>query len=171
MFNKVLIANRGEIAIRIIRACRELGLQTVAVFSEADRQSLHVRNADEAYLLGPAPSRYSYLRAYKIIDIAKKSGAGAIHPGYGFLAERADFAQACLDEGLAFIGPKPSSIAAMGDKEVARATVAQSGVPVVPGTEGEGSLNDEDLLALAPEIGFPLLVKATAGGGGKGCVK
>ena len=168
MFNKVLIANRGEIAIRIIRACRELGLQTVAVFSEADRQSLHVRNADEAYLLGPAPARESYLRADKIIDIAKKSGAGAIHPGYGFLAERADFAQACLDEGLAFIGPKPSSIAAMGDKEVARATVALSGVPVVPGTEGEGSLNDENLLALAPEIGFPLLIKATAGGGGKG---
>jgi acetyl-CoA carboxylase biotin carboxylase subunit len=168
MFNKVLIANRGEIAIRIIRACRELGVQTVAVFSEADRQALHVRYADEAYLLGPAPARESYLRADKIIAIAKKSGAGAIHPGYGFLAERADFAQACMDEGLAFIGPKPSSIAAMGDKEVARATVAASGVPVVPGTEGEGSLNDEELLSLAPVIGFPLLVKATAGGGGKG---
>lgn len=168
MFNKVLIANRGEIAVRIIRACRELGMQTVAVYSEADRQALHVRYADEAYLLGPAPSRESYLRADKIIAIAKKSGAGAIHPGYGFLAERADFSQACEDGGLAFIGPKPSSIAAMGDKAVARATVAASGVPVVPGTEGEGSLSDEDLLALAPKIGFPLLVKATAGGGGKG---
>jgi acetyl-CoA carboxylase biotin carboxylase subunit len=168
MFNKVLIANRGEIAVRIIRACRELGMQTVAVYSEADRQALHVRHADEAYLLGPAPSRESYLRAGKIIAIAKKSGAGAIHPGYGFLAERADFAQSCLDEGLAFIGPKPSSIAAMGDKAVARATVAASGVRVVPGTEGEGSLSDEELLALAPEIGFPLLIKATAGGGGKG---
>jgi acetyl-CoA carboxylase biotin carboxylase subunit len=168
MFNKVLIANRGEIAVRVIRACRELGMQTVAVYSEADRQALHVRYADEAYLLGPAPSRESYLRVDKVIEIAKKSKAGAIHPGYGFLAERADFSQACEDEGLAFIGPKPSSIAAMGDKAVARATVAASGVPVVPGTEGEGSLSDEDLLNLAPKIGFPLLVKATAGGGGKG---
>ena len=165
MFNKVLIANRGEIAVRIIRACRELGLQTVAVFSEADRQALHVRYADEAYLLGPAPSRASYLRGDKILEIALKSGARAIHPGYGFLAERADFSQACLDAGLAYIGPKPSSIAAMGDKAVARATVAKAGVPVVPGTEGEGSLRDEELLGVAPSIGFPLLVKATAGGG------
>jgi acetyl-CoA carboxylase biotin carboxylase subunit len=168
MFNKVLVANRGEIAGRILRACRELGLQTVAVFSEADRHALHVRHADEAYYLGPAPSRESYLRADKILDIARKSQAGAIHPGYGFLAERADFAQACLDAGLAFIGPRPSSIAAMGDKAIARATVTAAGVPVVPGTEGEGSLRDEDLLELAPGIGFPLLVKATAGGGGKG---
>jgi len=168
MFNKVLIANRGEIAVRILRACRELGIQTVAVFSEADRQALHVRYADEAYLLGPAPSRESYLRGDKIIEIARKCGAKAIHPGYGFLAERADFAQACLDAGLAFIGPKPSSIAAMGDKAVARSTVAKAGVAVVPGTEGEGSLRDEELLTMAPKIGFPLLVKATAGGGGKG---
>jgi len=168
MFNKVLIANRGEIAVRVIRACRELGMQTVAVFSEVDRQALHVRYADEAYLLGPAPARDSYLRGDKIIDIAKKSGTGAIHPGYGFLAERSDFAQACLDEGLAFIGPNPSAIAAMGDKGVARATVSEAGVAVVPGTEGEGSLQDEELLALAPQIGFPLLVKAVAGGGGKG---
>jgi acetyl-CoA carboxylase biotin carboxylase subunit len=168
MFNKLLIANRGEIAVRIIRACRELGVESVAVYSDADRQSLHVRLADEAHLLGPAPARDSYLRADRLIEIAKKSGAGAIHPGYGFLAERADFAQACLDEGLAFVGPRPSSIAAMGDKAVARATVAASGVPVVPGTEGEGGLRDEELLALAPRIGFPLLIKATAGGGGKG---
>jgi acetyl-CoA carboxylase biotin carboxylase subunit len=168
MFNKVLIANRGEIAVRIIRACRELGMQTVAVFSEADRQALHVRYADEAYLLGPAPSRESYLRGDKIIEIARKSGAGGIHPGYGFLAERADFAQDCQDAGLAFIGPRPSAIAAMGDKAVARSTVSAAGVPVVPGTEGEGSLRDDDLLALAPQIGFPLLIKATAGGGGKG---
>jgi acetyl-CoA carboxylase biotin carboxylase subunit len=167
-FNKVLISNRGEIAVRIQRACHELGLKTVAVFSEVDRCAMHVRYADEAYLLGPAPSSDSYLRGEKIIEIAKKSGAGAIHPGYGFLAERSDFAQACIDEGLFFIGPKPSAIAAMGDKAVARATVAQAGVPVVPGTEGEGDLHDEDLLLLAPQIGFPLLIKATAGGGGKG---
>ncbi len=168
MFTKVLIANRGEIAVRIIRACRELGIQTVALYSEADRQGLHVRYADEAYLLGPAAARDSYLRGDKIIDIARKCGAGAIHPGYGFLAERADFAQACLDAGLAFIGPKPSAIAAMGDKAVARRTVSAAGIPVVPGTEGEGSLRDEDLLQFARGIGFPLLVKATAGGGGKG---
>jgi len=168
MFSKVLIANRGEIAVRIIRACRELGIKTVAVYSEADRQGLHVRYADEAYLLGPAPSRDSYLRGDKVIDLALKTGANAIHPGYGFLAERADFCQAVIDAGLAFIGPKPSAIAAMGDKAVARATVSGAGVPVVPGTEGEGALSDEDLLTLAPQIGFPLLIKATAGGGGKG---
>jgi acetyl-CoA carboxylase, biotin carboxylase subunit len=168
MFNKVLIANRGEIAVRIIRACRELGLYTVAVYSDADRQSLHVRYADEAYRLGPAPSRDSYLRADKIIDIAQKTGAGAIHPGYGFLAERADFAEACRQAGVVFVGPNPSSIAAMGDKAVARSTVSRAGVKVVPGTEGEGSLRDEELIATASSIGFPLLVKATAGGGGKG---
>ncbi len=168
MFTKVLIANRGEIAIRIIRACRELGIQTVAVYSEVDRQALHVRYADEAYLLGPAPSRDSYLRIDKIIDIARQCGADAIHPGYGFLAEREEFAQACADAGITFIGPKPSAIAAMGDKAVARATVSKAGVPVVPGTEDVGNLTDEELLAIAPKIGFPLLIKATAGGGGKG---
>jgi len=168
MFNKILVANRGEIAVRILRACRELGIRTVAVFSEIDRQSLHVRYADEAHYLGAAPSRESYLRGDKVIEIAQKSECQAIHPGYGFLAERADFAQACLDAGLAFIGPKPSSIAAMGDKAVARATVSKAGIAVVPGTEGEGSLSDEELLILGPQIGFPLLIKATAGGGGKG---
>jgi len=168
MFEKVLIANRGEIAVRIIRACHELGLRTIAVYSEADRAALHVRQADEAYLLGPAAARESYLRGDKIIDIAKKSGAGAIHPGYGFLAERDDFAQAVLDAGLVFIGPRPSAIAAMGDKAVARSTVTAAGIQVVPGTEGEGNLSDDDLLAIASKIGFPLLVKATAGGGGKG---
>ena len=168
MFKKVLVANRGEIAVRILRACRELGIQTVAVYSDADRQALHVRYADEAYRLGPAPSRESYLRGDKIIEIARHCGAGAIHPGYGFLAERADFAQHCLDAGLAFIGPKPSAIAAMGDKAVARNTVSAAGIPVVPGTEGEGALRDVDLIRLAPQIGFPLLIKATAGGGGKG---
>jgi acetyl-CoA carboxylase, biotin carboxylase subunit len=168
MFKKILIANRGEIAVRIQRACRELGIQTVAVFSEADRQAMHVRFADEAFLLGPSPSRESYLRADRIIDIARKCHADAIHPGYGFLAERADFASACIEAGLAFIGPKPSSIASMGDKAMARATVARAGIPVVPGTEGQGALTDEDLLGIAPRIGFPLLIKATSGGGGKG---
>jgi acetyl-CoA carboxylase biotin carboxylase subunit len=168
MFKKVLVANRGEIAVRILRACRELGLESVAVYSEADRNGLHVRYADEAYLLGPAPSRDSYLRADKIIEIARKSGADAIHPGYGFLAERESFAAACAEAGIVFIGPKPSAIAAMGDKEVAREKVLAAGVSVVPGTEGTGSLTDEQLLAAAPKIGFPLLIKATAGGGGKG---
>jgi len=168
MFKKVLIANRGEIAVRIIRACRELGIETVAVFSEADRSALHVRYADEAYLLGPAPSRESYLRADKILEIARKSEADAIHPGYGFLAERDDFAAKCAEMGIKFIGPKPSSIAAMGDKAEARATVIKAGVPVVPGTEDVGNMTDEELLAKAPQIGFPLLIKATAGGGGKG---
>jgi acetyl-CoA carboxylase, biotin carboxylase subunit len=168
MFNKVLVANRGEIAVRILRACRELGMNTAAVYSEADRSSLHVRYADEAYLLGPSPARDSYLRGDKIIEIAKRCKAGAIHPGYGFLAEREDFARAVEEAGLVFIGPRPSAIAAMGDKAVARATVTAAGVPVVPGTEGEGNLRDEEIISIAPNIGFPLLIKATAGGGGKG---
>jgi acetyl-CoA carboxylase biotin carboxylase subunit len=168
MFKKVLVANRGEIAVRIIRACREVGIETVAVFSDADRQALHVRYADEAYLLGPAQSRDSYLRGDKIIAIAHKAGADAIHPGYGFLAEREDFAEACAAANLVFIGPKPSSIAAMGDKMTARETVRKAGVPVVPGTEDVGNMSNEALLAIAPKIGFPLLIKATAGGGGKG---
>src|SRR5688500_5069563 len=168
MFKKVLVANRGEIAVRIIRACRELGIETVAVYSEADRRSVHVRYADEASLLCPAPSLESYLRADKIIDIARRSDADAIHPGYGFLAERDDFAATCIEAGIAFIGPKPSSIAAMGDKAEARATVIKAGVPVVPGTEDVGNMTNEELLAKAPQIGFPLLIKATAGGGGKG---
>jgi acetyl-CoA carboxylase biotin carboxylase subunit len=168
MFKKVLIANRGEIAVRVIRACRELGIRSVAVYSEADRGALHVRYADEAYLLGPAPSRESYLRIDKILDIARKAEVDAIHPGYGFLAEREEFAEGCADADIIFIGPKPSAIAAMGDKAVARATVMKAGVPVVPGTEAEGNLRDEDIIAVAPQIGFPLLIKATAGGGGKG---
>ncbi len=168
MFNKILIANRGEIAVRILRACRELGIETVAVYSEADRNALHVRYADEAYLLGPAPSRESYLRADKIIDIARKCGADAIHPGYGFLAEREAFAAACADAGITFIGPKPSAIASMGDKMTARNTVMAAGVPVVPGTKGKGAMTDDEVLTLAPTVGFPLLIKASAGGGGKG---
>ena len=168
MFKKILIANRGEIAVRVIRSCRELNIPTVAVYSDADRHSLHVRYADEAYRLGPPKASESYLRADKIIQIALDNGADAIHPGYGFLAERADFSAACQDNGITFIGPKPSSIAAMGDKQVARDTVKKAGVPVVPGTEGQGDLPDEKLLEMAPEIGFPLLIKPSAGGGGKG---
>ena len=168
MFKKILIANRGEIAVRIIRACHELGIATVAVFSDVDRNSLHVRLADEAFLIGPAPSRDSYLRIDRIIGVARKSGVDAIHPGYGFLAEREDFAQACADADIIFIGPSPSAIAKMGDKATARATVKEAGVNIVPGTEGEANLSDDDLLALAPGIGFPLLIKASAGGGGKG---
>jgi len=168
MFKKILIANRGEIAVRIIRACRELDIPAVAIYSDADRHSLHVRYADEAYYLGPSKASESYLLGDKIIKIAKKCGADAIHPGYGFLAERADFSQSCQDQGITFIGPKPSSIAAMGDKQAARSTVTAAGVPIIPGTEGQGNLPDEELIKLAPEIGFPLLIKPTAGGGGKG---
>ncbi|MGA2112868.1 MAG: acetyl-CoA carboxylase biotin carboxylase subunit [Anaerolineales bacterium] len=168
MFKKVLIANRGEIAVRILRACRELGLRTVAVFSEADREALHVRYADEAYRLGPAPARDSYLRIGRILEIARQCEADAIHPGYGFLAEREEFAEACEQAGITFIGPRPSAIAAMGDKMAARNTVTRAGIPVVPGTEGEGNLSDEELIRIAPQIGFPLLIKATSGGGGKG---
>jgi acetyl-CoA carboxylase biotin carboxylase subunit len=164
---KVLIANRGEIAVRVIRACRDLGIPTVAVYSDADRTALHVRYADEAVNIGAPSPRESYLRIEKIIGAAKKSGADAIHPGYGFLSEREAFAQACADEGLIFIGPPPSAIATMGDKQAARETVKKAGVPVVPGTEP--GLRDEELMATAvKDVGFPLLVKAAAGGGGKG---
>jgi len=154
MFKKVLVANRGEIAVRILRACRELGIESVAVYSEADRNALHVRYADEAYLLGPAPSRESYLRADKIIDIARKCGADAIHPGYGFLAERESFAAACADAGIVFIGPKPSAIAAMGDKMVARETVLAAGVPVVPGTEAPAACRTRNCCPRPPKSGF-----------------
>ena len=168
MFKKILIANRGEIAVRIIRACNELGIATVAVFSDVDRNALHVRLADEAYHIGAAPSRESYLRMDKIIEVAKKTGTDAIHPGYGFLSEREEFVQACTDSKIIFIGPSSSAIAKMGDKAVARATVQKAGVSVIPGTEGEANLPDDELLAIAPKIGFPLLIKASAGGGGKG---
>lgn len=166
MFRKVLIANRGEIAVRVIRACEERGISTVAVFSEADRTALHVRYANEAYLLGPAPSRESYLRIDKIIDVARKAGVDAIHPGYGFLSENAEFAAACAEAGITFIGPSPDAIEKMGDKSTARATVAKRNVPLVPGSAK--GLHDEALLAAAHEIGFPLMIKASAGGGGKG---
>ena len=166
MFKKVLIANRGEIAVRIIRACEERGIATVAVFSDADRTALHVRYADEAYHVGPSPSRESYLCIDKIIDVARRAGADAIHPGYGFLSENAAFAAACGDAGITFIGPSPDAIEKMGDKATARATVAKRNVPLVPGSEK--GLNNEDLHAAAHQIGFPLMIKASAGGGGKG---
>ena len=166
MFRKVLVANRGEIAVRVLRACEERGIRTVAVFSEADRSALHVRYADEAYCIGPAPSRESYLRIDKIIDVARKAGVDAIHPGYGFLSERAEFAAACADAGIVFIGPSPAAIEAMGDKITARETVKKRGVPLVPGSER--GLDDAGLMAAAKEIGFPIMIKAAAGGGGKG---
>jgi len=164
---KLLIANRGEIAVRIIRACRELGIATVAVHSEADANALHVRLADEAVGIGAAPARESYLQGQRIIEAARECGASAIHPGYGFLAENADFAQAVLDAGLIFIGPPPAAMRAMGDKAHARALMEQSGVPVVPGYQGEAQ-DAETLAAEATRIGYPVLVKAAAGGGGKG---
>jgi acetyl-CoA carboxylase biotin carboxylase subunit len=166
VLNKVLVANRGEVAVRILRACRELGLKTVSVYSEVDRSALHVRYADESYLLGPAPPRDSYLSIGRLIDAAKRSGADAIHPGYGFLAENAEFADACQQAGLVFIGPQPQVIELMGNKVAARQMVQSAGIPMAPGTAS--GLSDCELEEAARDIGFPLLVKATAGGGGKG---
>jgi acetyl-CoA carboxylase biotin carboxylase subunit len=166
-FRKVLVANRGEIAVRILRACSELGLRTVAVYSDADRNALHARYADEAYAIGPAPARESYLAIDKILQVARNAAVEAIHPGYGFLAENEKFAQACSDNDIVFIGPRPQSIAAMGDKIAARKMVRAAGVPVVPGSDGPVP-TIEDALRIAQQIGYPLLLKATAGGGGKG---
>ena len=166
MFKKVLIANRGEIAVRLIRACRELDLPAVAVYSEADRNALHVKSADEAYCVGPAPSAESYLAMERIIDVAKAAGVDAIHPGYGFLAENPAFARLCEDNGITFIGPSPSAIEMMGHKTIARKTMIDAGVPVVPGTELIE--DDADLAERALEIGLPVMIKAAAGGGGKG---
>jgi acetyl-CoA carboxylase biotin carboxylase subunit len=168
MIKKVLVANRGEIAVRIIRACQELGQETVAIYSEVDRMAPHVRMAQEAYQVGPAHATESYLRGDKIVAIAKECGADAIHPGYGFLAENADFAEAVLDAGITWVGPSPEAIRLMGDKVVARKTMAAAGVPLVPGTDQSEGMQDEVLVAEARRIGFPLLVKAAAGGGGKG---
>ena len=165
-FDKLLIANRGEIAMRILRAARELGIATVAVYSDADRDAPHVRFADEAFYIGPPPARESYLVVEKLLDVARRSGAEAIHPGYGFLAERESFAQACADAGLVFVGPPARAIGIMGDKLMARATVMAAGVPVVPGTEP--GQTEEEMMAAALRMGFPVLVKAAAGGGGKG---
>jgi acetyl-CoA carboxylase biotin carboxylase subunit len=164
---KVLIANRGEIAVRIIRACRELGYPTVAVYSEADRSALHTLYADEAMPIGEAPSRDSYLRIDRILEAAKKTGATAIHPGYGFLAENATFARACIDAGLIFVGPSPESIDAMGSKTESRQRMKAAGVPVVPGLT-EAVKDFSEIEAFVKEAGFPIMLKASAGGGGKG---
>jgi acetyl-CoA carboxylase, biotin carboxylase subunit len=166
MFKKVLIANRGEIAVRVMRACREMGIASVAVFSDVDRGSLHVTKADEAYRLGPAPARESYLNVARILDVARKCGADAIHPGYGFLSESARFARACAEAGIKFIGPPPSAMELMGSKTRARAAMEAAGVPMIPGSARGLSVAEAE--ALAAKIGFPVMIKAAAGGGGKG---
>ncbi len=167
MFKKILIANRGEIALRIIRACRELGIATVAVYSEADRESLHVRFADDDVCIGPPPARDSYLKISQIIAAAEITGADAIHPGYGFLAENAEFAEIVRASNITFIGPTPEQIRAMGDKSEARRLAREAGVPIIPGTPGPVA-DVEEALAAARQIGFPVMIKAAAGGGGKG---
>jgi len=167
MFSKVLIANRGEIALRVIRACRELGLETVAVYSDADRESLHVRFADDDVCIGPPPARDSYLNIPRIIAAAEITGADAIHPGYGFLAENAEFAEICAASKITFIGPTADQIRTMGDKAQARKAMAAVGVPIIPGTPGPVEDVDE-ALTFATQIGFPVIIKAAAGGGGKG---
>ncbi|HEY4551430.1 MAG TPA: biotin carboxylase N-terminal domain-containing protein, partial [Bacillus sp. (in: firmicutes)] len=167
MIKKLLIANRGEIAVRIIRACRELGVESVAVFSEADKEALHVQLADEAYCIGPTASKDSYLNFTNIISVANLTGCDAIHPGYGFLAENADFAELCRDCNIIFVGPTPEAISKMGTKDVARETMRKAGVPIVPGSQG--IINTiEEAMDLANTIGYPVIIKATAGGGGKG---
>jgi acetyl-CoA carboxylase biotin carboxylase subunit len=166
MFKKVLVANRGEVAVRIIRACRELGVRTVAVYSEVDRSALHVRRADEAYCIGGAQARQSYLRMERILEVARRSGAEAIHPGYGFLAENLTFARRCQEAGFAFVGPNPETIALVGNKVAARRLMTQAGGPVIAGTDL--NLSDEALIRSADEIGYPVVVKAAFGGGGKG---
>ncbi len=167
MFKKILIANRGEIATRIMRTCQEMGVKTVAIYSDADRTAPHVLMADEAYRIGPPPARDSYLLGDKIIDIAKQAGAEAIHPGYGFLAENGDFAQAVADAGLTFIGPPPSAIRSMGSKTEARQMMEDAGVPIVPGEQSNFE-DHEDALIAAERVGYPILIKAAMGGGGKG---
>ena len=167
MFERILIANRGEIALRIIRACREMGVRSVAVYSEADAKSMHVQMADEAICIGPAPAKESYLKISNIISAAEVADVDAIHPGYGFLAENAHFAEICQNCNITFIGPTPDNIRKMGDKAVARETMKKAGVPVAPGSEGIVKTKEE-ALKIAQEIGYPVLIKAVAGGGGKG---
>src|SRR5262249_8016360 len=167
MFRKILIANRGEIAVRIIRACRDLHISPVAVFSEVDTAALHVRMADEAFCLGPAPSAESYLNMSRIIEVAKNADADAIHPGYGFLAENAEFARAVTDAGLIFIGPTPAAMEVMGSKTNARRAAMAAGAPVVPGTN-EGLKDWSEARSLAAQFGYPVMLKAAAGGGGTG---
>ena len=167
MFRKILIANRGEIAVRILRACRELGIQAVGVFSDVDRNALHVRLADEAYPIGPAPSRESYLRIDKLMDVARKSGSDALHPGYGFLAENPALPRACGDAGITFIGPPAEAMEAMGSKTAGKQLARRSEVPTVPGTDNPIE-NPEEAQSLARAMGYPVLLKAVAGGGGKG---
>ncbi|GIN55744.1 acetyl-CoA carboxylase biotin carboxylase subunit [Lederbergia ruris] len=167
MIKKLLIANRGEIAVRIIRACKEMDIETVAVYSEADQESLHVQLADEAYCVGPNASKDSYLNTLNVVGVAKLTGCDAIHPGYGFLAENADFAELCRVCNIIFVGPSPDAISKMGTKDVARETMKEAGVPIVPGSRG--IIEDiEDAVDLANEMGYPVIIKATAGGGGKG---
>jgi acetyl-CoA carboxylase biotin carboxylase subunit len=166
MFEKILIANRGEIAVRVIRACRELGVKTVAIYSDVDREALHVRYADEAYHIGPPPARESYLVMERVIEVAKRSGAQGIHPGYGFLAENGDFADLCEKEGVTFVGPSGDVMRAMGDKVTARQTMEKAGVPIVPGTTER--LSDEAIQRWVSDVGPPVMIKASAGGGGKG---
>ncbi|MEA3028375.1 MAG: 3-methylcrotonyl-CoA carboxylase alpha subunit, partial [Alphaproteobacteria bacterium] len=167
MFASVLIANRGEIACRIVRTAARLGMRTIAVYSQADADALHVRLCDEAYPIGPAPAAESYLVIDRIIEAARKSSAQCIHPGYGFLSENAEFAEACAETGIVFVGPPPSAIRAMGLKDRAKALMAQAGVPVVPGYHGERQ-DPGFLKQKADDIGYPVLIKAIAGGGGKG---
>lgn len=167
MFKKILIANRGEIAVRIIRACKELGIKTVGVYSEADRDSLHVHLADEAFCIGPTPSKDSYLQITNILTLATSTGAEAIHPGYGFLSENADFAELCEQCNITFIGPSSNAIRKMGDKNEARNTMKTANVPIVPGTK-DIITDIEEAVQVSKEIGFPVIIKATAGGGGKG---
>src|SRR3954469_24311152 len=167
MFKKILIANRGEIAVRVMRACREMDIASVAVYSDVDRAALHVRRADEAYPIGPAAASESYLNISKIIDAAKRCGADAIHPGYGFLSERAAFARACRERGIVFIGPTPESMDLMGSKTRARQAMQQAGIPFVPGSAG-GLATAEEAAKVAGSIGYPVMIKAAAGGGGKG---
>ncbi|MBM7651568.1 acetyl-CoA carboxylase biotin carboxylase subunit [Neobacillus cucumis] len=167
MIKKLLIANRGEIAVRIIRACREMGIESVAVFSEADREALHVQLADEAYCIGPTSSKDSYLNVTNIISVARLTSCDAIHPGYGFLAENADFAELCRECNITFVGPSPEAITKMGTKDIARETMREAGVPIVPGSTG--IINDiDEALELVKQIDYPVIIKATAGGGGKG---